>query len=201
MKNKSCIVLDIDATIVDMFGSCNNWHLIKSEYRKEILDRVVTIDIGDTFYWGSKRPHLNEFLTSCFETFDIVGIWSAGKREYVHEIAQELFISKGFCPNFIWSKEYCVPQYIFKHDLIVKQKPLAKLYHVFPEIDPKKTIIIDDRSDVTSQDMLNHVWIPIWGNGYETFGKQDDVLLRISKQFSKLKGKENYKHVSFNLEE
>lgn len=196
---KSCAVLDIDATLVDMFGTYDNWKHAKLEYRENALERIICIDSADLFYWGTKRPHLDEFLKTCFETFDIVGIWSAGSKSYVKEMVKEIFCGKEYYPYFVWSKEYCVSQLDFSNKMIVKQKPLTKLYDTFPEIDPKRTLIFDDRIDVTHQDMLNHVWVQPWGTGYETVGKSDDFFLRLSSQLPRLKNLIDYRFVSFNL--
>lgn len=195
---KSCAVLDIDATLVDMFGTYDNWNLVKNETEKAVLDRVINIECNGNFIWGSLRPHVYTFIDSCFRNFDMVGIWSAGEETYVKEITKELFLDRNLCPSFIWTKKYCVSQLDWENNLIVKQKPLSKLWKAFPEINPEQTLIFDDRSDVTSQDLLNHVWVPIWGNGYETMHKEEDFLLNLSNKLDSLSQKENYRFTSFD---
>jgi hypothetical protein len=131
--------------------------------------------------WGATRPHCETFLESCFNTFDIVGIWSAGVEPYVQQIAYEVFSSKGFVPHFVWSKEDCVQTYHEESEKVVRQKPLSKIYSTFGDIDPRKTLIFDDNSLVCEQDALNHVTIPAWCGDLETLHVPDNCLLLASE--------------------
>lgn len=193
---KSCVVLDLDSTLVDMFGESHNWNLASQEFRKNALERIINIDAEGSFFWGTKRPHLDLFLKTCFETFDIVGVWSAGAKHYVREVVKEIMIDKGYCPHFVWSKEYCVPTFLPETSYIVKQKPLAKVIDTFPEINPNKIIIVDDKKFVCEQDRTSHIWLKAWGSGYHTVHEDDDTLLRISEWMKNLKEHENFKYVS-----
>ena len=170
----SAIILDLDATLVDTFGSQRDWHLAIQELSKRKNDRIFQINADGLFLWGTKRPYTDTFLKSCFENADVVGVWSAGSKEYVDEVVQELFVSAPRSPDFVWSKEDCTPTLC--KDKIVKQKPLSKFWSAHPHVDPNRTIIFDDAKRVCAQHPRNHIMVKPWEGGVETLQKEDDTL-------------------------
>lgn len=88
---KSCAVLDLDSTLVNMFGDEKTWDYMQGETRPKVLAATLNIKVNGNFMWGAKRPYCDSFLKACFQTFDLVGIWSAGTTEYVNEIVIDLF--------------------------------------------------------------------------------------------------------------
>ena len=155
------------------------------ERRKKVLANTLTIKVDGNFMWGAKRPHCDEFLTTCFETFDLVGVWSAGSVEYVDEIVQELFGTR-WKLAFIWAKPMCVESIVIggtdsdPEVLKNRQKPLSKLFKEFPYIDPNRTLIFDDMIEVCQQDSLHHVHVPAFTGKYDSLHSEDDSLLRLS---------------------
>jgi len=193
----SCVILDLDSTLVNMFGTEKEWVYMKGETRPEVLQRVLNIRVNGNFMWGAKRPHCDGFLKTCFEIFDAVGVWSAGSTPYVEEIVAELFDPLGKRPDFIWSKPDCVDGLLEDGTLRVKQKPLWKLYHRYPEFDPQKTLIIDDNFQVCEQDTLNHVHVPGFDGTYESLHTNDDTLLDLSNwMLERLPNSRDYKSLS-----
>jgi len=178
IKMKSVLVLDLDATLVNTFGTLDDWKEVNGECRTEHCRRLFTLNSESGFLWGTKRPHLDHFLETCFDHFDIVGVWSAGAYKYVNEIAADIF--RDYTVDFIWSKEDCISCYVEANETYVRSKPLVKLWDQYPDFDRKRTLLLDDAPDVCAQNPLNHVLIPPWGGSWDSLSKPDDVLLVMS---------------------
>lgn len=178
--------MDLDSTLVNMFGTDKDWSYTSGEKRPEVLDRILDIKVTGNFMWGAKRPYCEHFLTTCFKLFDIVGVWSAGSTAYVEEVVVELFnVRMGLYPKFVWTKPNCVNGLVNSSDILsnplrIKQKPLSLLFKAYPDIDPNRTLIIDDMHDVCEQDTLLHVHVPAFGGTFESLHVKDDALLRLS---------------------
>ena len=183
---KSCAVLDLDSTLVDMFGTEEEWRYMLGEKRQKVLASTLTIKVAGNFMWGAKRPYCDEFLAACFETFDLVGVWSAGSVEYVDEVVQELF-GGDRKPAFIWAKPMCVESVVIggvdsaPEVLKTRQKPLSKLFKEYPNIDPDRTLIFDDMIEVCQQDSLHHVHVPAFFGKYDSLHSEDNSLLQLSR--------------------
>ena len=105
--NKKNIVLDIDATLVHTHGELDNFKMLKvydpktqMNLRKKVYSMVL-IDVSSvpgegevTELSGIYRPYLKEFLEFCFQYFENVVIWSAGKKKYVEKCANLCFLLK-----------------------------------------------------------------------------------------------------------
>lgn len=193
---KSCAVLDLDSTLVHIWGDETDWHFVEGEARRNAITRLVDIRFGEQFMWGTRRPYVEDFLQSCYNHFDVVGVWSAGIKPYVEEIVKEVFYNNGFTPDFVWSKNDCVRTFHEESEKTMRQKPLSKLYSAFPHIDPNRTLLFDDNEWACEQDPLNHVMVPPWCGDLETLHVEDQVLLKVARWIEQLKGEENYKMVS-----
>src|SRR5439155_1317619 len=102
--NKS-IVLDIDETLVHTFeGDCQTKFqqlnlmddpalidLRSRLYVLPLVDLSKTGNSGVNLYWGVMRPSLRDFLRFCNKYFQNVCIWSAGHRDYVHGVCNQIF--------------------------------------------------------------------------------------------------------------
>jgi len=213
---KSCAVLDLDSTLVNIFGHKSNWENVTLETRKK-NNRIIVVDLQNEFMWGTKRPYITEFLESCFKTFDLFVVWSAGSKDYVEKIIGELFRecrlkrdAKGVattssqkpfeqtkqCPDYVFSRNDCVMT-MSQDGQVVRQKPLSWLKTKIPELDLKRTLIFDDFQEVCEQDILNHVHVDPWEGDFETLTKRDTMLLDLSKWMEKeLPGKSDFRAVS-----
>lgn len=223
---KSCAVLDLDSTLVNIFGHKSNWENVTLETRKK-NNRIIVVDLETEFMWGTKRPYITEFLESCFKTFDLFVVWSAGSKDYVEKIIGELFkecrlkrsvkgiavtvpkkgeMVKAFsqtppeqtkqCPDYVFSRNDCVVT-MSQDGQVVRQKPLSWLKTKIPELDLKRTLIFDDFQEVCEQDILNHVHVDPWEGDFETLTKRDTMLLDLSKWMEKeLPGKPDFRAVS-----
>lgn len=100
MSKDITLSLDIDQTLIYTYDSFNpNDIKLKKPEIQPAFD-----DGGFLIY---KRPHLDEFLDFCLNTFT-VGVWSQGTGFYAEEMAEMLFPR----PNelaFCWGREECDP--------------------------------------------------------------------------------------------
>ena len=164
------IVLDIDATLVHTHGDMDDFKMLKIygsdeqlEMRRKLYNMRL-IDVSDvpgegevTDLAGIYRPYLKEFLEFCFDYFDGIVIWSAGKRKYVHKMCEYMFPLKKQ-PLLIFTYDDCEGD---EDDYIVK--PLEKLYK-HPQLKGKlnetNTFVLDDREETYSFNKRNGILIP-----------------------------------------
>ena len=193
-KLKSCVVLDLDSTLIHTFGSQSQWSFVESHDSSRIKNRIFDVKVSDQLMWGSLRPYTKLFISTCFETFDLVGIWSAGTSEYVREIIREVFDQQ---PHFIWTRKDCQLFFDQENGHKILQKPLTKLFEKYQQLDPLRTMIIDDYTDVCRQDTLYHVHIPVWGGKFESLTSIDRSLKQLSSWMkTSLKDQTDFKFVS-----
>lgn len=131
--NKCCLVLDIDYTLFD-----HRWQQqVKDEFRKQ-----KSLSIPEF-----KRPYLHEFLTTCYQKYDIV-IWSATGMTAIDSKCSNLgmYSNPNYKVHLVLSKDHML--YIHKQGKksIYREtvKPLEVIWRNFPEYTPKNTIHIDD---------------------------------------------------------
>jgi len=153
------IVLDIDETLVHTEEEIKELEEMKVLSYPTLAGETyfLTLDNGDTRMWGTKRPHLDEFLLFCFTYFDNVCIWSAGQYDYVHAIVNKLFA--GFrLPDIIMTFDDCVQSN--DGDWV---KPLEKFYKhpkAKGKIFPESTFIVDDKPYSFENNKDNGILIP-----------------------------------------
>lgn len=163
--------------------------------RKEYLkNREEIHDEVDNFLWGIKRPYLDEFIDFCFEHFERVIVWSAGKRDYVHCIVNTLFEKRR--PHYVWTYDDI---YFDHHGDVVKS--LDKLVKEIddPHITMDNIIVVDDTDTTFSENPHNAIHIPAYRPGpkYTDAVYDDDSLLRIMKFFSRTGNIRNIKNINF----
>ena len=195
------IVLDIDATLLhtqdeaydleemNIYSNPTRFRLRNKVYHMNLID--VTNDPGKgniTSLSGIYRPFLKEFLDFCFEYFNNVIIWSAGKRKYVEECCRLMFPIDS--PSIIYSWDDCVnnSKGLFK--------PLSKLFdnkeYEHLNITAQNTFHLDDRDDVYSLNPDNGIKIPEFECSMSTnkiMGHKDDELLKLMCWLSQSKVK------------
>ena len=165
------IVLDIDATLVHTHGEIEDFGMLKiySEedrikyrrklYRMKLIDVVTVSGAGVvTVLAGIYRPYLREFLDFCFEYFDNIIIWSAGKKKYVEKMCEIMFPFQEQQPMLIYTYDDCI---VGEEDYL--KKPLKKIYddpRTKGKLNEKNTFILDDRDDTFSLNPKNGIMIP-----------------------------------------
>lgn len=92
-NQKGLLICDLDESLV---------HTVED---KPLPARPADFQIGSFHVY--KRPHLDSFLASAFELFNIA-IWSAGGDDYVHPVVRHLLIGHPE-PAFVWTWKRCGP--------------------------------------------------------------------------------------------
>lgn len=182
------IVLDLDETLIHTEESMKfltKLNIVKDPKMYSIRERVFIIDINDENdsykLWGTKRPHLDDFLNFCFDYFELVIVWSAGKSKYVKSIVSELFID---LPQ---------PNLVYTYDNIFKKsgKSLQQMIDDIPYLKENKKIkdifIVDDKEYNFIKNKDNGILIPEYNPKltYEQLSKEDDNLLKLKNWFKK----------------
>ena len=185
------IVLDIDATLVHTHGDDDEFLNLKLftnpkmiKYRPRLYSmelRDVTSPPGtgeEMVLYGIYRPYLREFIEFCFEYFDNVIVWSAGKKKYVEKMCELIFTDRNKQPLLIYNYDDCGV-----YDDFIR-KPLKKLYEdprVKGELNEKNTFVIDDRDDTFALNKGNGILIPEYEAPLTKQGlsKMDDNLLKL----------------------
>lgn len=110
-RSKHSIVLDIDETMgrtiecldkskevlkyfdkFNIFTDPNNLDIRIRSHRLIMDDPCTKRGEGDIMYcWMVERPGLPRFLDFCFDYFQTVNVWTAGRRSYGETISESLF--------------------------------------------------------------------------------------------------------------
>lgn len=189
-----CIYLDIDETLVHTSDHNDLWRslrIMSDPKMIDLRDRHYVLNVeqkrgtnSEKMLWGTKRPHLEEFIKFCFVYFKVVVVWSAGIYEYVHQVVEDIFKNSQE-PHAILTRINCVG------NMNRLEKPIWKSLADFPELNKyieldgtagpdnvKNVFIIDDRRTSFSQNPNNGICIPV----YEPYGtpeglRKDDICL------------------------
>jgi len=151
------IVIDLDECLVHTFNRYGDYadlgigkKGITDENIKKLRHRTYVITESDitsepgrgvvSSYWGITRNYVYEFLLFCYQYFETVTVWSAGKYRYVHSIVDHLFKNLPY-PDLILTRD----------DLNAKnRKPLStvfqKLKSSHPDIGYHNTWLLDDNN-------------------------------------------------------
>ena len=156
------LVLDLDETLLHTVGA--------DEAKRAGFQRPPDYDLGDMVGW--LRPHLREFLDYAFAHYDVM-VWTAGTRPYAKQVVRHAFGPYQRQLKQVMAFENCglrlenTGGYQYSKTCY---KPLQKLYSA--GLDPKRTLIVDDRADTASDNIANLLLIPV-------FERDDDYLLRL----------------------
>lgn len=193
LTNK-CIVLDLDETLVHTNENISELQKLEIMSDPNLLDlrrRTYQITLDDVVYkkgegvktvmYGITRPHVKEFLISCFSYFKVVIVWSAGKKKYVDAIVDFLFkdIKR---PHIVYSYDQCEKT---SNGLLVK--PLSKLINnesgLSKYMSLENSFIIDDRNTVyagfVGDNPDNGIQIPPYKPAFNIHSlRSDDIALK-----------------------
>lgn len=172
------IILDIDETIISS-NVVTEKELTSLDQEK--FDFNFTLDWKDETYhvFIKKRPFLDEFLQYLKnENFEIA-VFTAADREYATKILEQLGILNRL--KFFKSRESLSIGFDW-FKLFVYLKKLKTI----PDIDLKKTVIIDDTKEVANKNSKNliHVDKFLW-NGKNC--ENDVTLLKVTSLLEKIK--------------
>jgi len=188
-KTNFNLVLDLDATLINTFDDYDSLielEIFKNPKYLDIRDRTYMFQLEDDEdgpmpFWGVYRPYAREFLEFSFSYFNTVGVWSAGKRDYVDAVVEHLFedLPK---PHYTLSYDEC--DFDKDGDII---KPLDMIFKLNPMFRPHNTIIIDDNQDTMINNRDNGILIPRYEPEptCESIRKPDYALPSITKWLSR----------------
>lgn len=216
-----CLILDLDATLIcsitkssdfDIFNQImksNNIELKSRIYHLKLIDVLQghrdEYDDEKNRYrgeglvsemWGIERPGLKEFLSWASKSFKVIGVWSAGRKPYVHAICKKIFVGNNIrSPDFIWTYNDCDNAYdenINGEKSWYMLKNLDKLSKsvIGQElgITLENSILIDDREYSFSATPNNGILIPPYEplltiDGLMNGEKNDNILGCLSQWF------------------
>lgn len=195
-RNGKTLILDLDETLVHSY---ENAHFLETYgiysdptvYRKFhpvgspqiAYSMLLDVNGSQNRIWGLHRPYLYEFLSFCSDYFDNILVWSAAIDIYVKEITRQIFLEAGLRPpRLSWSRDKCSNYRGLYHkpisdiDAELKNRP-----YVTFTIDPKKTLILDDKHHTFMMNLDNGVLVPCFHPGKNRPDKiptLDDLLDR-----------------------
>jgi TFIIF-interacting CTD phosphatase-like protein len=174
---KGLIVLDIDETLISS-------SVVKEDELKTVnqnnFDFNFTLEWKDITYYVfiKKRPFLDEFLDYVVNNFK-VAVFTAADREYATKILQHLEIFDKL--EFFKSRESLSIGFDW-FKLFVYLKKLKSI----PDIDLKKTVIIDDTKEVANRNSRNLIHV----NSFQWNRKgseNDATLLKVMSTLQQIK--------------
>lgn len=174
---KGLIVLDIDETLI----SSN----VVLENELDTIDQNQ-FDFNFTLSWQSetyyvfikKRPFLDEFIEYLVKDFEIA-VFTAADREYATKILQHLGILDKL--KFFKSRESLSIGFDW-FKLFVYLKKLKSI----PDIDLKKTVIIDDTKEVANRNSKNLIHVNPFKWGRKS-SENDATLLKVISLIEQIK--------------
>lgn len=185
------VVLDLDATLIatqESFDSFKKLGIMSNAKLMELRRRCYCIKLKDVDaigdgtrydFWGVKRHYLEEFLLFCFNYFRLVIVWSAGQKNYVEAIVENIFKNLRK-PHLVLSFDYVD----LDEDENIK-KPLSKLIkHELVKkhgVKMSQLVAIDDNDSTFDKNIKNAIYIPQFEPelNVASMSEHDDTLLKI----------------------
>jgi Dullard-like phosphatase family protein len=186
---KGLIVLDIDHTLISSYilseGEKSNEDLTTFDFNFELpyKDEKYIVYI-------KKRPFLDEFLNYISQNFEIA-VFTAADREYATQILDNLGILHKL--KFFKSRE----SLSIGFDLFKFLVYLKKLKNI-PDIDLKKTVIIDDTRGVANRNRKNLIHVPAFYHHHKGC-ENDATLLKVMSVLQTLETEEDWTRVRKRL--
>lgn len=126
-------------------------HQLETGNELSLINRLFKFELGNKTHWAIKRPHLDSFLDYLFEHFDRVILWSAGNKEYVHAVADAIFIKQK--PYKIYTRDDCEEK-----NGSDSHKPLSKISGNDKYL--KNIFLVDNLPENSTSNQQNHFYIP-----------------------------------------
>jgi TFIIF-interacting CTD phosphatase-like protein len=152
---------------MDSMDSFKNLGIMTNPSLMELKRRCYCIKLahveekgdGSTYsFWGIKRHYLEEFLLFCFNYFKLVIVWSAGKKNYVNAIVDNIFKNLRK-PHLVWTFDDIDTD---KDGNV--EKPITKLINsnfIYKHhLNPAKIIVVDDNVTTFVKNKKNAICIP-----------------------------------------
>jgi len=160
-SDRILLILDLDETLV--FAAEGD------------LERPPDFRVGP--YSVYRRPHLDEFLKSCCENFEIA-VWSSSGADYLAEVLRSI-LPAGVSPVFVWDRERCVRAFDPEQQGACFVKDFKKIKRLGYDLD--RVLIVDDTPQKAQRNYGNAIYVsPFYGDA------KDDELLRLSRYLKSL---------------
>lgn len=170
-KIEKTLIIDLDETLLksyDNIGFLQTYEIytnpeIAAKFKNiKTYSMIINKNGQKVKIWGIFRPHLQEFLNFVNEYFDHIIFWSAGTESYVKEIIEQMERIYNVTPGkMVWGREKCAQNTTNFHKPISHiQTDLQKRYYKTFEIDPKHTLVLDDKTYTFAENPDNGVLIP-----------------------------------------
>ena len=172
-KSKSCLVLDIDGTLLGSSTTNNSAH--RNKYK--------THD-GESTVYCYIRPGTKRFLKKCRKIFDVVGIWSHGTKEWVEACIKHLKLPPKFF-NFVMCRQH-------PGDWTKPLRWIHKKYNTTPE----RTVMLDDTPEVVTPNKENVIIVP-----YYISRTADNAIPLLGKYLEHLVHCEDFRDHTFVMKE
>jgi RNA polymerase II subunit A small phosphatase-like protein len=174
---KGLIVLDIDETLISSSVVTEDE---LNTINQNNFDFNFTLEWEDTTYYVfiKKRPFLDEFLDYVVKNFRIA-VFTAADREYATKILEHLGILDKL--EFFKSRESLSIGFDW-FKLFVYLKKLKSI----PDIDLKRTVIIDDTKEVANRNSKNLIHVNAFK--FDRPGcENDSTLLKVMSTLQQIK--------------
>ena len=133
------MILDLDETL-----------LYSVEQR---LGREPDCAVGP--YHVYRRPHLEEFLTSCGRNFEMA-VWTSSSADYAEAVVQATFPAD-IRLRFVWSRERCVQRLDAERHQTYFVKDLKKIKRL--GYDLNRVLIVDDTPQKLERNYGNALYV------------------------------------------
>lgn len=162
-KLKILFLLDLDSTMI----STKDEETVLDHTEKDLKNNEyynIPINNGDRGEGifelpGVFRPGYKKFLKYIFNTFEYIGVWSAGEYGYVHRLCDLLCRdTREF--DIIFTRNDCTKGE--NGDTIKPLEKLIKKASWLEGISLKNTLILDDKTHTFEANLNNGVLIPEW---------------------------------------
>ena len=201
-KNKTTLIFDLDHTLVHVQNlpsitknktsennSFNTRFPSHSFYSTIVLDDTPQkMDIGLIHY----RPYLKEFLSLCFEHFNVAFWSSASASVYVKNVVMHILaICKKSVSDvcFVWGRsDLKKPVFVdaFTNSLVYEpndsninkdyQKPMHLVFKAFPQMNKKNVILFDNiASHMVGGNRNHYIYVP----PFNYINHHDTILLKL----------------------
>ncbi len=169
-NDRILLILDLDETLI--FAA------------EEALQRAPDFRVGP--YSVYRRPHLDDFLRSCHNCFQIA-VWSSSGADYLAEVLRNILPAE-LSPVFVWDRERCVRAFAPEQQETCFVKDLKKVKRL--GYDLNRVLIVDDTPQKVQRNYGNAIYVsPFFGD------PADDELLHLTRYLQLHSGSPNVRTI------
>lgn len=164
------LILDLDETLISSIE----------------LEPPFGYDFKVFHYFVRKRPHVDEFLRTVRQWYDLA-VWTSSGEDYADRIAENVFGDETRL-RFLWARSRCTLRFDPYGHRQVYTKNLKKVKRRGHDL--ARVLIIDDSPEVVRRSFGNHLQLSAWE------GQADDRdLVDVLPYLEWLSGVDNFRRV------